>query len=156
MTLFCLFLGITLFPRDVTVDQGSYAVFNCNYSCRIHETHILFWLVGNLPLHQRTFLRGRTQNFESYSGLDVEVTNESTCEGDGTGLEQATERLRVTANSAELHNRTAVQCVAYATAPTDQTFYSSYSMMLINAPKAGEKSLALGCIPIRYKLYCQL
>lgn len=68
----------------------------------------------------------------------MEVTDESTCERDGTELGQAVEQLQITAHSAELHNRTAVQCVAYATDPADQSFYSSYSMMLINAPIAGE------------------
>lgn len=126
--------NIELLPSDITVDQGSYAIFRCNYSCRVQQTHTLFWLVGDLPVNQRTFLRGRTQNFILKSGLNVELIDESTCERDGG---RAIEQLQIDATSAERYNRTAVQCVAYATNPTDPSFYSSYSLMLINVPAAG-------------------
>ena len=98
------------------------------------RTHTLFWLVGDLPVLQRTFLRGRTSKFIQRSGLSVELTDWSTCARDGPERGRAIEQLRVTASSAKSYNRTAVQCVAFATDPRDSSFYSSYSVMLIKAP----------------------
>lgn len=126
--------GVILLPSDITVDQGTYAVFNCTYSCRTMQTHTLFWLVGDLPILQRTFLRGRTSRFIERSGLYVEVMDQSTCDRAGLDDGKAIEQLRINASSAVLYNRTAVQCVVYATSPDDQSFYSAYSIMMIHAP----------------------
>ena len=115
------------------MEQGRYAVFNCRYNCSVIRTHTLFWVVGDLPVLQRTFLRGRTSNFIERSGLYVEVMDVSTCARDGRNQGQAIEQLRINASSAEQYNRTAVQCVAYATNPSDPSFYSSYSIMLITS-----------------------
>ena len=123
-----------MLPSDVIVEQGDYAVFKCSYSCQIMQTHTLFWLVGNLPAHQRIFLRGRTATFIERSGLYLEVSDQSTCERDGLDQGKAIEQLRINASSALLYNRTAVQCVAHATRSGDQSFFSWYGLMVINAP----------------------
>ena len=116
------------------MEQGDYAVFNCSCSCRVKLTHTLFWFVGDLPVNQRTFLRGRTATFIERSGLYVEVSDQSTCERDGLDQGKAVEQLRINASSAMLYNRTAVQCVAFAALEGDQSFFSLYGLMLINAP----------------------
>ncbi len=82
---------------------------------------------------QRTFLRGRTSRFIKNSGLYVEAVDQSTCKRDGPERGRASEQLRINATSAE-YNKTAVQCVAYAKIANDQSIFSSYSMMLVNAP----------------------
>jgi hypothetical protein len=130
---FLTFAGtnVILEPSDITVDAGQYALFNCKYSCDAKRSHTLFWLVGDLPINQRTFLRGKLQRFMDRSGLHVEVEDKSSCERNDGG--QAIEELRITANST-LYNKTSVQCVAYATSPNDLSFYSAYSLMIVNAP----------------------
>lgn len=131
-----MFAGTDVFlsPSDTTVDQGQYAVFSCRYSCRAMQTHTLFWMAGDLPVVQRTFLRGRTSIFIEQSGLYVEVMDQSTCESEGLDQGQAIEQLRINGSSASLYNRTAIQCVLYTTSPNDHSFYSSYSILRIRAP----------------------
>lgn len=141
MALVVCFAGaITLLPGDITVEQGYYATFNCSYSCQIMQTHTLFWFVGDLPVNQRIFLRGRTDTFIEKSGLYVEVSDQSTCERDGLDQGIAVEQLKINASSASLYNRTAVQCVAYAALEGDQSYFSSYGLMVINTP--GEPTAA--------------
>ena len=126
--------AVNLLPSDITVEQGNYAVFNCSYGCQIMQTHTLSWVVGDLPGIRRTFLRGRTTDFIEKSGLYVEVSDQSTCERDGLDHGKAVEQLRINASSAMLYNRTAVQCVAFPTIDGDQTFFSSYGLLVINVP----------------------
>lgn len=126
-------MNVLLQPSDTTVEQGEFAVFTCSYSCAVMQTHTLSWLVGDLPVIQRTFVRGRTSRFIEQSGLYVEVTNQSTCESIDPEQGQAMEQLRIN-GSALLHERTAIQCVAFPTHPDDFSFYSPYSVMQIKAP----------------------
>lgn len=127
-------MSLFLLPSDATVDQGQYSVFNCSYSCTAMQTHTLAWLAGDLPVIQRTFVRGRTSKFMEQSGLYVEVLDHSTCANEGPEQGQAIQQLRIQGSSALLHNSTAVQCVAYPTSPDDDSFYSSYSIMRIRPP----------------------
>ena len=121
---------VTLSPRDVTVEQGQYAEFLCNYDCTIHNTYTVFWAVGFLPGSSRIFSRARTSSFIEETGLYVEASRVISCEGsEGTVIET----LRINGSSAEEFNKTAVQCVAYSKNPSAQhELYSQFSIMLIN------------------------
>lgn len=124
-------MNISLQPTDVTVNQSHYAVFNCSYNCRNLPSHSIVWSVGGLP--ERFFAGTLASGFIDRSGLFVEIEDMSvtTC---ANGGQRAIEQLRINASSAALYNRTAVQCIALPTGGGITTFYSAYSIMLINAP----------------------
>ena len=75
------------------------------------HTHTLFWLVGNIPTNRQYFLMGDTSAFIERSGLHVEVKDLSNC----SEQREATQQLKITPSSAEMFNRTAIQCVAIRT-----------------------------------------
>lgn len=121
---------ISLRPTDVTVKQGQYAEFICIYSCTIHQTYSIFWVVGTLPGLNRMFSHSRTSSFIEDTGLYVEVSKVVSCEGsEGSAMET----IRINGSSADSFNGTAIQCVAYSTI-VGQTLsiYSRFSVMLIN------------------------
>lgn len=119
---------LRLQPSVDRIAQSDYAVFNCSYPCP--QEHTIFWLVGDAEsLSERSFVKGKEKSFTARSGLSVKVEDVSTC-GDPTRM-RAIQQLRINGSSAE-HNRTAVQCVAVPTVENAVTYYSSYSLMLIN------------------------
>ena len=129
---------LRLQPSVDMVNQSSYAVFNCSYHCTSQspQTHTIHWLVGDAEsLSERSFVNGDEQSFTDRSGLSVDVDDISICTG---RAQRAIQQLRINGSSAEQHNRTAVQCVAVPTSINVKTFYSSYSLMLINNPVNGK------------------
>ena len=126
-------MHIKLLPKDVRINVTQQAFFNCSYPCVARESHNLVWMVGNQPIGQRYFVKGNSKRFSENSGLDIEVIDFSTCtdmgqEIVGIGLEQ----IRINVISAELHNRTAVQCMASRKKREDFDVYSAFGVMIVD------------------------
>lgn len=134
------------------VAQSQHAVFNCSYSCKTELSHTIFWFAGDQPGLQRTFWRGRTERFVQRSGLHVDVLNLSTC-SDGTSDGLGIQQLRINASSAELYNRTAIQCLAIPKNSSYTSLYSSYSMLLISAIMDPDGELLLVCMNMMHVCY---
>ena len=141
--------SLILQPGLARVLQNNLAVFNCSYSCtiRTNRTHTISWLVGDV--NERLLVRGNEHVFTARSGLQVEVKDMSSdCPPDTKQPAMAIEQLIINGTSAELFNRTAVQCVAIPRSEDVATIYSSYSVMLIDIPVRGKLLAAhVGYIP---------
>ncbi len=124
-------MHIKLLPKDIRINVSQQAIFNCSYPCAARNSHTLVWTVGNQPFNQRYFLKGRTRNFCENSGLGIEVLDFSTCKAD-TDEGSVLQQLRINASSAELHNRTAVQCMASRSKRKDFDFYSGFGIMIVD------------------------
>ena len=130
-SLIMVVVNIILQPMDTTVDESEQAFFNCSFSCPSKNTHTMVWLVGNQPHHRRHVIMGYTRGFISTSGLQIEIRGMSSCKNGGAGI--YIQQLIINASSAQLYNRTAVQCLAYRKKSTYNDEYSAYGIMLVNS-----------------------
>lgn len=150
-----MFAGSSLIlqPGLERVLQNNLAVFNCSYSCtiRTNRTHTISWLVGDAQLlNERLLVRGGEQEFTARSGLQVEIKDMSSeCPTNTAEPAMAIEQLIINGTSAELFNRTAVQCFGIPRGQDITAIYSSYSLMLIDIPVEGERLAAYSyaCMP---------
>ena len=132
-------IGLTLTSSPVKINESGIAEFNCSYNCvDADQTYTIFWFVGDGIPEKRFFLRGTEAGFTANTGLHVDVENISTCDRQS---KRVVERLRIIGSSAELYNRTAVQCLAVPRFDWGRSVRSPYSMMLIYKPASGEKHL---------------
>lgn len=75
-------------------------------------------------------VKGEEHNFHVKSGLHVEVKDRSVCDKHPF---KAVEELSINGSSAELFNKTSVQCAAVPRGP-GVIVYSIFSLMLIDNP----------------------
>lgn len=130
-------MNISLSPSDVKINESQIAIFRCNYSCMAQFTHTMVWLVGDQPIRQRFFFMNTADSFSARSGLHVEVRDLTSCPGS-----YVLQELRINASSAQLFNRTAVQCFASRISQDHLDFYSPYGIMLVN--EKGEEFYNVG------------
>lgn len=122
-------------PKDVFVDIGNLATFNCSVSCELSQTHTLQWFVGYSPDGRRLV----DSEFEQRTGIQALIKVISGCSsGQKGGVE--CQQLSVNASSIERLNRTAVQCAALRKSSSLLDIYSHYGVILVNG-----KSTAIHC-----------
>ena len=134
-------MNISLSPSDVKINESQIAIFRCNYSCVAQFTHTMVWLVGDQPIHQRFFFMNTADIFSARSGLHVEVRDLTSCPGS-----YVLQELRINASSAQLFNRTAVQCFASRISQDHLDFYSPYGIMLVNEKGKGYNDVGVPAV----------
>jgi hypothetical protein len=121
---------VRLQPVDLTVDVGTWAIFNCTISCELKDTHTPSWFVGH------NSRRVVDKNFHKITGIQVELRDIVACDESGTGdqaVEAQQQQLRVNVTSVERMNRTAIQCAALRKGPNHSAdVHSHYGVILIN------------------------
>ena len=129
--------NISLQPSDIRVDVGSWAAFNCTLSCDFSQTHTINWFIGESPVTRRNVYLSindvAEREFEEYTGIQIELQDASNC-GSVTspGQRMVEQRLRVFVSTAQMINRTAVQCAALRKDEADVDMYSIFGVILVN------------------------
>ena len=123
-------IKLKLQPSDVSESVGNWAYFNCSISCELGQTHTIRWFVGYHPGGHRLV----SSDFEQRTGIQVVVERTTTCTSASEGM--ALQRLGINVTSAEMLNKTAVQCAALRKRPSIPDYYSNYAVLIVNGESA--------------------
>ena len=113
-----------IYPADISVNVGEWASVTCRVPCELelNRSHTFKWFVGD----HRT--RKVESDFEERTGIKVETETTRPCTGRSG---EARHQLRVFASSAEIVNRTAVQCAALRKGRDFTDYYSYFAVILV-------------------------
>lgn len=111
-----------LTPKRAEVDAGTWVFFNCSASCRVSGTHTIKWFVGD------SLQRQVDAGFFDRTGIKAEHTVLSSCPDDEILVNQ----LKIYASSADLVNRTPVQCAALRKSPFFTDHFSYYGVITVH------------------------